>query len=167
MDGEVTRFTGLMGRAQVSNFFTDVISKNSRFNNKERIADLALLEPVTRKIIQSIVDAANKGGIQVMVFETFRSSARQIDLFNKGASTLKTVGVHHYGLACDIVRNINGEPSWKGDFGFLGKLAHSFGMIWGGDWGNPGTKHSFVDLRSRAEDYAEAPDATLRRNLVS
>ncbi len=51
----------------------------------------------------------------------------------------------HYGLACDIVREVAGEPSWKGDFAFLGELAHASGLIWGGDWGNPKIKHSFVD----------------------
>jgi hypothetical protein len=53
--------------------------------------------------------------------------------------------VHHYGLACDIVRVVGGEPSWKGDFSFLGQLAHSSGLIWGGDWGAPNIKHSFID----------------------
>jgi len=129
----------------MDSFFTDVISKDARFQSTDRVSDVDLLEPKTRQLVKAIIDAANQGGIQVMVFETFRSRARQIELFNKGASTLQTVGVHHYGLACDIVRDINGEPSWKGDFGFLGKLAHSFGMVWGGDWGDPTTKHSFVD----------------------
>jgi hypothetical protein len=43
---------------------------------------------------------------------------------------------------------VSGEPNWKGDFSFLGQLAHSSGLIWGGDWGDPGDpgiKHSFVD----------------------
>jgi D-alanyl-D-alanine carboxypeptidase len=80
-----------------------------------------------------------------MIFETYRSEDRQLALFNQGATKLKTVGVHHYGLACDLVKNINGEPSWKGDFGFLGKLAHANGMIWGGDWGDPGGVHTFLD----------------------
>ncbi|HXT78230.1 MAG TPA: M15 family metallopeptidase [Acetobacteraceae bacterium] len=129
----------------MGNFYSNVISNDSRFHNLNRVADLNLLEPKTRSIIQTIIDRATQGGIPVMVFETFRSQERQAQLFAQGASTLKTVGVHHYGLACDIVKDINGEPSWKGDFSFLGKLAHSVGMIWGGDWGDPKAKHSFVD----------------------
>ena len=42
--------------------------------------------------------------------------------------------MHHYGLAADLVREVNGEPSWKGDFSFLGKLAAQEGLVWGGDW---------------------------------
>jgi hypothetical protein len=104
-----------------------------------------LLEAITRQLVQQIVDAAQQIGISVMVFETFRSQARQQDLFDNGATKLRTVGVHNYGLACDIVRVAGGEPSWKGDFSFLGQLAHSSGLIWGGDWGNPSVAHSFVD----------------------
>jgi len=53
--------------------------------------------------------------------------------------------VHHYGLACDIVKSINGQPSWKGDFSILGQMAHAHGLIWGGDWGTPSVHHSFID----------------------
>ena len=129
----------------MGNFFTDVISNDSRFNTANRVADPMLLEPMTRQLVQQIVDAAAKMGIAVMIFETYRSQARQQELFNNGATKLRTVGVHQYGLACDIVRVVGGEPSWKGDFSFLGQLAHSSGLIWGGDWGDPSIQHSFID----------------------
>lgn len=129
----------------MGNFFTDVISKDSRFNSAKRIADPMLLEPVTRQLVQRIIDAAGNMGIAVMIFETYRSQARQQELFNAGATKLRTVGVHQFGLACDIVRVVGGEPSWKGDFSFLGQLARGTGLIWGGDWGEPGIKHDFVD----------------------
>jgi D-alanyl-D-alanine carboxypeptidase len=129
----------------MGNFFTDVISQDPRLNSAARVSDLALLEPVTRRLVQQIVDAARQMSIEVMVYETFRSQARQQELFNHGATKLRQVGVHHYGLACDIVRVVGGEPSWKGDFTFLGELAHSSGLIWGGDWGDPRIQHSFVD----------------------
>ena len=73
------------------------------------------------------------------------AAARQQALSTNGASELKKIGVHHYGLACDIVRDVGGEPSWKGDWEFLGRLARANGMVWGGDWGKPGVPHSFVD----------------------
>jgi hypothetical protein len=58
---------------------------------------------------------------------------------------LQTVGVHHYGLACDIVKDMNGKPSWDGDFSFFGKLAPAHGLVWGGDWGEPAVAHKFRD----------------------
>lgn len=129
----------------MGNFYSDVICKDGRFASLTRIGDPSLLEPATRQLVQSIVSAAQKMGIDVMIYETYRSQNRQQELFNNGATKLRTVGVHHYGLACDIVRVVAGEPCWKGDFSFLGQLAHSSGLIWGGDWGAPEIKHSFVD----------------------
>jgi DNA-binding LacI/PurR family transcriptional regulator len=83
----------------MGNFFTDVILNDPRSNSPNRISDVALLEPVTRELVQQILDAAQQMGIQVMVFETYRSQARQQELFNNGATKLRTVGVHRYGLA--------------------------------------------------------------------
>ena len=129
----------------MGNFYTDVIEKDSRFDTTDRIADMSLLEPSTRQRVEAIIAEAKSQGIELMIFETYRSQARQLQLFNQGATQLQTVGVHHYGLACDIVKCINGEPSWKGDFSFLGTLAKKHGLIWGGDWGSPSAKHTFFD----------------------
>ncbi len=129
----------------MGNFYTDVISHDARFNSLTRVGDASLLDPATRQLVEGIVSAAHQMGIEVMIYETYRSQNRQQELFNQGATKLRTVGVHHYGLACDIVRVVSGEPCWKGDFSFLGHLAQSCGLIWGGDWGAPNIKHSFVD----------------------
>ena len=129
----------------MGNFYTDVISQDPRFDSVTRVGDPSLLEPTTRQLVEGIVSAAQQMGIEVMIYETYRSQDRQQALFNNGATKLRTVGVHHYGLACDIVRVAGGEPCWKGDFSFLGQLARSSGLIWGGDWGDPNIKHSFVD----------------------
>jgi hypothetical protein len=126
-------------------FFTDTIQQSPKYKSKKRVADLDLLEPETRRRVEAIVADAKTHGLDLMVFETFRSQARQTDLFNAGASKLKSVGVHHYGLACDITRSVGGEPSWSGDFNLLGALAHQHKMLWGGDWGNPNIPHAFVD----------------------
>ena len=127
-------------------FYDDVIRKDARFASSARVDDLALLEPVTRAAVTAIIQDAKTLGVEVMVFETFRSQARQRELFHQGATTrLRTVGVHNYGLACDIVKAVAGEPCWKGDFGFLGRLARQHKLIWGGDWGRPGHPHHFVD----------------------
>jgi hypothetical protein len=129
------------------NFYADVIAKSPKFNSVARIDDLDLLEPVTRAAVQAIVAGArNVYGIDLMVYETYRSQARQTALFNQHASQLKLVGVHHFGLACDLVKNVAGAPSWKGDFSFLGALGRAHGLIWGGDWGHPAPPaHGFVD----------------------
>ncbi len=130
----------------MQDFYSAVICKDPRFGDAARNCDLALLEPITRSLVQQMIAAAKQMGIEVMVYEAYRSQQRQQALFDQGASKLPRVGVHHFGLACDIVRTVGGEPCWKGDFTFLGQLARSSALIWGGDWGNPEIKHSFVDL---------------------
>ena len=129
----------------MATFYTNVISQDARFASPARISDPSLLEPMTRQLVARIVTSAQQMGIDLMIYETYRSQDRQQELFNNGATKLRTVGVHHYGLACDIVRAVGGEPSWKGDFSFLGQLAQSCGLIWGGDWGAPQIHHSFID----------------------
>jgi hypothetical protein len=129
----------------MGNFFTDVIAKDPRVESVPRVSALDLLEPGTRDRVQAIIADARAHGVELMVFETYRSRARQLELFNRGVTKLREVGVHNYGLACDIVKVVAGEPSWKGDFHLIGDLARAHGLIWGGDWGRPGQPHSFVD----------------------
>jgi len=129
----------------MSNFYEDVIRKSPSFNSIKRVSSLDLLEPVTRQKVLEIIDDAKAHGIELMVFETYRSPKRQEELFRQGATKLQKVGVHHYGLACDVVKSIKGDPSWKGDFSLFGQLAHEHGLIWGGDWGNPAVPHTFID----------------------
>lgn len=129
----------------MGNFFTDVIQKDARVNATGRITDPLLLEPITRAKVQAIVSAAAQGGLEIVIFETYRSQARQQMLFAQGATKLQKVGVHGFGLACDLVRMVGGEPTWKVDYSFLGPLAKANGCIWGGDWGTPGVRHNFVD----------------------
>jgi hypothetical protein len=133
------------GEANVGNFYTDTIVPDLRFNSLAPINDTALLEPVIRRLIKQIVADAADEGIELIVFETYRSQQRQSKLFAQGATQLKNVGVHHYGIACDLVKDISGSPSWKGDFKFLGKLAKKYQLIWGGDWGRPNVKTRFSD----------------------
>jgi len=133
------------GSKPTANFYTDVIQADPRFNSVELVDAVDLLEPNLRAKVKSIIDDAKAHGLDFMVYETYRSQARQKQLYDQGATHLKSVGVHHYGLACDIVKSINGQPSWKGDFSLLGRLARQYGLIWGGDWGRPDLPHSFVD----------------------
>jgi hypothetical protein len=114
----------------VMSFYTDMIQSDPRFTSAGRVSDLALLEPVTRAAVEQIVRAAAVQHLTLIPFETYRSQQRQQLLFDQGATKLRTVGVHHFGLACDLVKSIGGEPSWKGDFSFLKALAEQNGLIW-------------------------------------
>jgi hypothetical protein len=133
------------GGIEMGNFFQDIIAKDPQFKSPLRVSSMMLLEPITRVAVLNIVADAAAQGIALMVWETFRSRQRQRVLYDQHATQLHTVGVHHYGLAADVVKDVNGEPSWKGDFTFLVALAKKHGLISGADWGEPGKPHSFVD----------------------
>ena len=152
----------------MSNFYTDVITVSSYFDSTEVCRDLMMLEPGTRTAVQSIIaDAMSDYGIDLRVSETFRSQERQQMLFAQGATkedgkTPASMGVHHFGLACDFFKMINGEASWSGDWSFLRDLAEKHGLISGLDWGLPNIKHTFIDpdhvqactLEQQSELYA-------------
>ena len=129
-------------------FFTDVIQADPRYSSTNRINDMALLEPVTRAAVQAIIDAAAAQGHRMVVTETFRSQARQEALFAQGATQLRVVGVHGYGLAADLLMlGPDGAADWEGaDYSILKGLAEAQGLLWGGDWGDSTIAHSFRDL---------------------
>lgn len=130
----------------MSNFYTDVIQKDPRFNTVAQINDVMLLEPVTRAAVQAIIADAKQKGVNIIVGETYRSKPRQQLLFTKGVTKLKTVGVHHYGLACDLWITHNGQVDWRADYMILGPLAKAHKLIWGYDWGTPNQSHTFRDI---------------------
>ena len=131
--------------APAENFYTDVIQKDSRFHTSYAVNDPALLEPIFRGIIVAIISDALAEGTALRILETFRSQERQAQLFAKGATQLKTVGVHHYGLACDLGIWIGDAVNWKADYSILQRLAAKHGIVSGADWSRPDEPHSFRD----------------------
>lgn len=127
------------------NFYDQVILKDARLSSPNRISDLMLLEPVFLNQLLELVAEAEDLGYVLTIFETYRSRERQQLLFAQGVSKLSEVGVHHYGLACDVLLLEDGKPAWQGDYSFLQALAANQGLIWGGDWGEPEKKPSLYD----------------------
>jgi len=127
-------------------FYTSVLRRSNDYVSTKKLCSLKLLEPGTRARVSSVISAAGMCGIEVVVFETYRSCERQAELFAKGVTQLRDVSTHHYGLACDVVRLVNGKPTWQtADYSFLGDLAREHQLIWGGDWGRPDLPNQFVD----------------------
>ena len=116
----------------MGNFYTDVIQADGRFNSANEISDMDLLEPNFRKQVVDIIHEAAGGDVDLQVLETYRSQVRQTELFNRGATQLKSVGVHHYGLACDFGVLRGGQVDWHADYRIIGRLAEARGLTWGG-----------------------------------
>jgi len=116
----------------MANFYTGVIQKDLRFNSIERVVDESLLEPHFRAEVNAIITDAATEGTRLRVLETYRSQERQALLFTQGATQLRRVGVHHYGLACDFGILRNGQVDWHADYNIIGRLAEARHLVWGG-----------------------------------
>jgi hypothetical protein len=127
-------------------FYTDVIKKDHRFGSLDTINDLALLEPKTREAVQAILSEGAAMGVHMRVLETYRSQARQHLLFTRGATQLKVVGCHGYGIAADIgIMTVKGMDPDGAHYDVLRRLAEKNGLISGSDWGEPEKPHNFRD----------------------
>lgn len=132
-------------------FYTDVIQRDPRFNSPAECRDPMLLEPHFRQVIADIIADAARRGLTLEHGETFRSEARQEWLFAKGLTQIREVGVHHFGLACDLLLIRGGRYDPVGaHYVFLEKLCAAHPCPWGPtisgiDWGEPNQPHSFRD----------------------
>jgi hypothetical protein len=117
-------------------FYTDIIQKDKRFTSKLCCKDVNLLEPGFRAAMAQVMLDAHNLGIDLRLMETFRSSARQQELFAKHLTKLQKVGCHGFGLACDVGVFVGGKYAESGNaYAFLKDVARKRGLIWGGSWG--------------------------------
>jgi hypothetical protein len=127
-------------------FYTDVLQKHPLFHTTKAVNDLALLEPVTRGAVLALIADAKALGHELRVIETYRSCERQALLFQRGATRLRNVGVHHYGLAVDLGLYVFGKYVGAAEpYRFLVDLCAKHGLISGLDWGQPNKPHDFID----------------------
>ena len=133
----------------MTNFYTEVIQKDSRYNSPNTgipVCDLNLLEPGTRAAVNQLIALARSAGHDVKVGETYRSQARQHALWVAGKTQLSHVGMHGYGLAVDLQVLVGGEYDPNGShYAFLHALSVRCKMISGQGWGTAKAPHSFVD----------------------
>ena len=117
------------------NWYEDGIKKHRQYQLAGLTSDIDILHPQFAFNILKLFINAHKEGLRVCIFETYRSQERQLDLFNKGKTKLSKNGMHHFGIATDVVfRTEKNQPIWQGDWAALGKIGKELGLHWGGDW---------------------------------
>ncbi len=122
------------------NWHKDHILNHPLFNTIGIVNDPSFLYPPFREKIQRLIVIATESGLNVGLYETYRSQARQLALFKQRKTKIKINGMHHYGVAADIVFTTpgggwtwtprNGASDWKR----LGQICKDLGLVWGGDW---------------------------------
>ncbi len=124
------------------NWYDDVIKKSPKYLSPTLVNDVDLLYPKFLLLILKTFVTARKEGLSVTLFETYRSQQRQVELFARGVTRLQTNGMHHFGIATDIVFLNGKNPSFapNNNWARLGAIGRGFGLEWGGSW------QGFVDL---------------------
>lgn len=138
------------------NWYDKKIKSYPAYSATKLVSDLDVLYPPFAVHIVKIFAIARKEGLPVCIYETYRSQERQLELFNKGVTKLKTNGMHHFGVATDIVfLDDKNNPSWGEKYNWkrLGEIGKSMGLIWGGDW--PWDKPHFQLIPATAVDQAK------------
>lgn len=97
-----------------------------------------------REKIKSLLHEARSLGLDVDVFQGYRSIEEQDRLFAKGRTSpgVKVTNArggyswHNFGIAADIVFKKGGGWSWEENhnWSLLGDLGTEQGLDWGGNW---------------------------------
>lgn len=114
-----------------------------------RLNSLNLLYGPMVDVILSGVDSANKAGIPIAVFETFRTPQRQAQIHAQGRTAPGKIVTnakgwqswHQYGVAADIALRIDGRWSWDFDPKEVAKHFDTEKLIWGGTFKKPDGPH--------------------------
>lgn len=106
----------------------------------KKILGSGQLHPELEKRVEKLLNRARKEGLDVYLFEGFRSNAQQAQLIQSGRGVTQAKpgrSFHNYGLAVDIVfYDSKGHPSWAENHNWskLGELGKEVGIEWGGNW---------------------------------
>lgn len=125
--------------------------------------DLDLLYPKFREMVETAISKAQGDGLEVYIFETYRTPARQNELYLAGKASPLTAPTkrkgwrswHQFGLAADIAFGGPGKWHWMGDFKRAGAYFLTQGLRSGGasdlahyEWPAVMT----IDMASKIED---------------
>lgn len=118
-------------------WYSDKIKINPAYILTQRVNTPDILYPPFGCSLIKLFATARSEGLLICIYETYRSQERQLELFNKGATKLKKNGMHHFGIATDLIfLDPHGNPSWDAKYNWarMGKIGQSFGLVWGGSW---------------------------------
>ena len=111
--------------------------------------DIRLLHPKLQKIVGYVVRDCVKGGLPILITQTWRTREEQAALYAIGRSVPGSIvtnllypdSPHCWGVAFDFCRNVKGREYDDSDgfFAKVGKIGKSYGLAWGGDF------RTFVD----------------------
>jgi len=121
------------------------------------------LQPLVERRANQLIFEMLKLGHKVKVFEGYRSSFKQDQLYALGRTKPGNIvtnakggqSFHNYGVAVDIV--FDGVSPWdsKHPWKLLGTIGKSLGFSWGGDWKFKDLPHFQLALDYTLDDFKD------------
>ena len=113
------------------------------------IKDISELTPKAQEACNAFLKVCEQRGLKVRITETYRSQARQNELYAQGRTTAGKVVTwtknsrHTSRKAWDICQNIKGREydTSEGFFKKCGEVAAALNITWGGTWKTPDMPH--------------------------
>lgn len=89
----------------IAKHFIETIKKSDAYKENKAVScnDQELLEPNFRAKVKNVLAKCGEAGLNVSARETFRTNALQQHYYNQGFSKIRINGMHHYGIAQDIL----------------------------------------------------------------
>jgi hypothetical protein len=114
-----------------------------------RLNSLNLLYPPITAVLLLGVESANKAGYPIAIFETFRTPARQNQVYAQGRTSPGRIVTnakayrswHQYGIAADVALFDDGRWSWDFDPKKISQFFDLDKLIWGGTFRRPDGPH--------------------------
>jgi hypothetical protein len=116
---------------EIAEHFKGVIKKSEDYNNPRPCNNIDLLFPPFYKLIKQLIsDYMYVHESEPYILETYRSNDLQQLYFNRGASKIRKNGMHHYGIAVDLVaKDENGDINYSIlDYSWIRKRAKELGL---------------------------------------
>lgn len=149
------------------------------------------VHPLVLKFARNLEKRLFAFGIEVKIYELYRSNERQNELYAQGVTKARAgQSPHQYGLAVDLIHRTRGWDLTKAEWGIIGahgkEVARKLGVKieWGGDWNfydpahwqladwkvyahelEPGTPASSYEFADIAEGYYKRTNKRLNGHL--
>jgi len=122
---------------EIAKHYVEKIIPSDSFSNGGVCGDMDLLFPLYKVDVMKLIvnyNEFNSGKDIPHVYESFRSHALQSIYYNRGASKIRggnilNAGMHHFGIAVDIVNKKNNTIKWDLDYTLLRNLANKIGLV--------------------------------------
>lgn len=120
-----------MNLQSIANYFKNTIQSSELYHSPKPVNDVDLLYPEFKDKVDELISIYKEDHEhEPFILETYRSNDLQLSYFNRGASKIRKDGMHHFGIAVDLVAlNDNGHVSYDIlDYDSLRKTAKELGL---------------------------------------